>query len=368
MAAPAPPRGRRSRRLWPPRRRIAATLLVALAGVALLPAAPRAQGYARELPPTPPRAQGYARELPPTPPPPRPRQSALRRPHLLFVMADDLGHGDLGHFNGGRTHTPAIDALIADGLTLSAYYTFKICSPSRASLHTGRYSWGIGWYDMRSDGDHCTSEYTLLPALLREQGYATHALGKWDVGFAEARCHPTRHAHGGYDTWLGYYEACLQDYWSHTFGLGTTVACQPFGANVSTDLKDLSNCTGSRCVGVAEALTGTYNARAFTGEAVRIIEAHGRTAASAAVAPANTSSLFIYLAYHNVHLACGASYGTGLHAPCSTVRSAPHERIPTDTLKLQAAMLTELDYGVGNTTAALQRAGLWEDSVVIFTR
>jgi arylsulfatase A-like enzyme len=50
------------------------------------------------------------------------------------------------------------------------------------------------------------------------------------------------------------------------------------------------------------------------------------------------------------------------------VRSAPHERIPTDTFKLQAAMLTELDYGVGNTTAALQRAGLWEDSVVIFTR
>ena len=86
-----------------------------------------------------------------------------------------------------------------------------------ASLHTGRYPWGIGWYDMSSDGDHCTQEYTLLPELLRRQNYRTHALGKWDVGFAEARCHPTRHARGGYDSWLGYYEACLQDYFTPTF-------------------------------------------------------------------------------------------------------------------------------------------------------
>ena len=283
---------------------------------------------------------------------------AVVRPHVLFVMADDLGHGDLGHFNGGRTHTPAIDELIADGLTLASYYTFKICSPSRAAFHTGRYPWGMGWYDMESDGDHCTSEYELLPSLLRKQGYAPHALGKWDLGFVEARCHPTRHARGGYDSWMGYYEACLQDYWSHTFGVGTTIACQNYGANISSNLKDLSNCTGVDCIGVAEELTGVYNARAFTAEAVRIIEAH--------VAQAKSTSLFMYLAYHNVHLACGASYGTGLHAPCSTVLSAPNERIRDDTFKVQSAMLTELDFGVGNSSAALKRTGLWENSVLIF--
>lgn len=285
------------------------------------------------------------------------RSDSPARPHLLFVMADDLGHGDLGHFNGGRTHTPTIDGLIADGLTLASYYTFKICSPSRASFHTGRYPWGMGWYDMESDGDHCTAEYELLPSLLRKQGYVTHAIGKWDLGFVEARCHPTRHTRGGYNSWMGYYEACLQDYWSHTFGLGTTIACQKYGANISSTLKDLSNCTGVQCVGVAEELTGTYNARIFTGEAVRIVEAH--------VANAERASLFVYLAYHNVHLACGASYGNGLHAPCSTVLSGPNERIATDTLKVQSAMLTELDFGVGNTTGALKRTGLWENSIVI---
>ena len=142
-------------------------------------------------------------------------------------------------------------------------------------------------------------------------------------------------------------------------GLGTTIACQQFGANMSTRLKDLSNCTGTSCVGVAQALTGTYNARAFTAEAMRLIRAHA--------AAADNASLFIYLAYHNVHLACGASYGTGLQAPCATVMAPPNERIAADRFKLQAAMLTELDFGVGNTTEELKRTGLWDDSLLVFT-
>ena len=203
------------------------------------------------------------------------------------------------------------------------------------------------------------SDYTLLPELLRRQNYSTYALGKWDVGFIDDKCHPTRHANGGYDSWLGYYEACLQDYWAHTFGLGTTIACQDYGANASSVLKDLSNCTGSACVGVGAQLTGTYNARVFTAEAMRLIRAHA--------AAASSRSLFLYLAYHNVHLACGASYGSGLHAPCSTVHSAAYERTALDRFKLQGAMLTELDYGVGNTTEELKRTGMWENTVVAFT-
>ena len=67
---------------------------------------------------------------------------------------DDIGYSDLGARNGGKTLTPALDALIADGITLSSYYTFKICSPSRAASLTGRYPFGAGFYDMSFDGDH----------------------------------------------------------------------------------------------------------------------------------------------------------------------------------------------------------------------
>eukprot|EP01047_Picozoa_sp_COSAG01_P075546 COSAG01_NODE_12979_length_1654_cov_1.932476_1_plen_166_part_00 len=93
------------------------------------------------------------------------------RPHIIQVVADDLGYDDLGHAsvmgNGGKTITPAINQLMEDGIILHDYYTFKVCSPTRASLLTGRYPWGAGFYDMSDDGDHCTSQFKLIAALLK---------------------------------------------------------------------------------------------------------------------------------------------------------------------------------------------------------
>ena len=59
-------------------------------------------------------------------------------PHVLFIVGDDVGYGDFGFFNGQKTITPTIDALLQEGIFLSDYYTFKICSPSRAAMLTGR--------------------------------------------------------------------------------------------------------------------------------------------------------------------------------------------------------------------------------------
>ena len=63
------------------------------------------------------------------------------------------------------------------------------------------------------DDNHCIDPSTsLLPALLKKQGYATHAIGKWDVGYIKKHCTPT---YRGYDTFLGYWTACTSDYWYH---------------------------------------------------------------------------------------------------------------------------------------------------------
>lgn len=59
---------------------------------------------------------------------------------------------------------------MAEGVDLTSYYGFKICSPTRASLMTGRYPWGAGFYDMSQDTNHCTRNSTLLPALLKTVG------------------------------------------------------------------------------------------------------------------------------------------------------------------------------------------------------
>ena len=99
-------------------------------------------------------------------------------PNVLFIVGDDVGYNDFGFFNDKKSITPTIDGLLEDGIFLSDYYTFKICSPSRAAMTTGRYPWGAGFYNMAADSDHCTTNSTALPELLKPLGYKTHALGK----------------------------------------------------------------------------------------------------------------------------------------------------------------------------------------------
>lgn len=60
-----------------------------------------------------------------------------RRPHLIFIMVDDQGYGDIG-YHGSDIHTPVLDQLAAEGVKLENYYVQPICSPSRSQLMTGR--------------------------------------------------------------------------------------------------------------------------------------------------------------------------------------------------------------------------------------
>lgn len=71
--------------------------------------------------------------------------SAAAKANILHFMADDLGWNDLGHFNGGLTLTPHIDGLIATGVLLDRFHTFKVCAPSRASTMSGRYPFNVGF-------------------------------------------------------------------------------------------------------------------------------------------------------------------------------------------------------------------------------
>jgi arylsulfatase A-like enzyme len=224
---------------------------------------------------------------------------------------------------------------------LSTYYTFKICGPSRTSTLTGRYPWGAGSYDMDTDNDATTTNFTLYPELMRNAGYKTAALGKWDVGYMLRNATPT---YRGFDTFYGYYLACNADYWYHTVANGGSECT---GGHFNSSIQDWSDNAGTAIgPGDREGRNGTYNRNLLSGRAAGIIQAH-----DAAAAP-----LFMYLAFQDVHEGCARPDKLGVQAPLATVNL--YNTTELDTYKIHGAMLTELDYGVEEVVAALKARGM----------
>jgi arylsulfatase A-like enzyme len=114
----------------------------------------------------------------------------LPRPNILFILADNLGYGDLGVYGGGELRgapTPRIDELAAQGLRLTQFLVEPGCTPSRAALLTGRYSIRSGLSLVAVEGSATGSlpatEITMAE-MLRDAGYATAMFGKWHLGSA----------------------------------------------------------------------------------------------------------------------------------------------------------------------------------------
>jgi len=110
-----------------------------------------------------------------------------RRPNILLIVADDLGYSDLGCY-GGEIATPTLDALAANGLRFTQFYTTARCCPSRASILTGQYPHKVGVGHMVSDLGHpgyrgrLSDSAVTLGEVLKSAGYRTYLSGKWHVG------------------------------------------------------------------------------------------------------------------------------------------------------------------------------------------
>ena len=131
---------------------------------------------------------------------------ADERPNLLFVFTDDQGAWAANYAGTPYAHTPALDRLRSEGASFTnSFVTTPVCSPSRATLMTGRYASELGISDWINHRLPEEQELGLDPAtitwpeLLAEAGYATGLVGKWHLGTAE-RFHPTRH---GYQYFMG---------------------------------------------------------------------------------------------------------------------------------------------------------------------
>ena len=109
------------------------------------------------------------------------------KPNIIFILADDLGYGDVQcNFPGGKIPTPNLDKLAAQGMRFTdAHAPTSVCTPTRYSILTGQYAWrtrlktGVLW---QWDKPLIDEGRLTLPAMLREKGYRTAALGKWHLG------------------------------------------------------------------------------------------------------------------------------------------------------------------------------------------
>lgn len=127
------------------------------------------------------------------------------RPNVVLLLADDLGYRDVGCYDG-PVKTPAIDALAARGTRFEQFYSgCAVCSPSRATLLTGRHHIRTGiysWIHDASQRSHLLERELTLAELLKQQGYATAHLGKWHLGLPmgdRQKPEPTDH---GFDYWF----------------------------------------------------------------------------------------------------------------------------------------------------------------------
>lgn len=129
-----------------------------------------------------------------------------RKPNIIYILADDLGYGDLSSNGQQKFSTPNIDGLARQGLVFTQHYSGStVCAPSRSCLMTGLHTGHTpvrGNKEIQPEGQHPLPDEALtLAELLREQGYATGAFGKWGLGFPGSSGDPINQ---GFDRFFGY--------------------------------------------------------------------------------------------------------------------------------------------------------------------
>ena len=128
------------------------------------------------------------------------------RPNIIYILADDLGYGDLSSYGQKKFTTPNIDRLASQGLLFTQHYSGStVCAPSRSALLTGMHTGHTvvrGNKEVRPEGQHPIPDATFtLAEALKKTGYTTGIFGKWGLGFPGSEGDPTKQ---GFDTFFGY--------------------------------------------------------------------------------------------------------------------------------------------------------------------
>ena len=260
--------------------------------------------------------------------------NAQGRPNVLFILADDLGYGDLSCYGRPDYDTPVLDRLAEQGMKfMSAYAAAPVCTPTRCAFVTGRYPqrFQVGLEEPLTPA---TPDLALPPnqptiaTMLKGAGYDTALIGKWHLGL-KPQYGPIRH---GYDEFFGIL-AGATDYFTH--------ARPEDGGGVTHDLYENEE----------PVERDGYLTDLLTERAVSYIErAHERP-------------FYLSLHYNAPHAPWEGPHDGGF----DHLDHGPGPMTNGGSLDIFAEMMRSMDSGIGRVLAALRRARVERDTLVIFT-
>jgi len=256
--------------------------------------------------------------------------TAEDRPNLIVIMADDLGYGDLGCYDGW-IKTPHLDRLAARGVRFTDYHSScPVCSPTRAALLTGRYQQRAGLPQVVTaglGGNHHhglqSSELTFAE-VLHDAGYATGIMGKWHLGYGR-EYNPV---HQGFDVFRGYVSGNI-DFHSHFDRIGTA----DWWHNAVLTPEE------------------GYTTHLISRHAVEFIHAN------------RDEPFCLYVAHEAPHDPYQGPNDPAIRVEGKTV---PEVYPPGHVRRAYREMVEELDQGVGEVVAALEETGLSENTFLLF--
>jgi uncharacterized sulfatase len=266
-------------------------------------------------------------------------ETAGDRPNIIFIMADDLGYGDLGCFGQRTIQTPNLDAMARDGLRLTDFYAgTTVCRPSRLVLWTGQHT---GHTAINSNAQYVLPQGAVTVAgLLHEAGYATGGVGKWALGDTQNSGHPN---HQGFDFWFGYLnQSAAHNYYPEYLWRNRQQV--PLAGNREGPEQYVS------------VQRTTYSHDVMTEEAFGFIRR--------SVQDAKPFLLHVHWTIPHANNQGGRATGDGMEVPDY---GAHADKDWPATEKGFAAMITRLDGDVGRLVALLRELDIDQNTLVLFT-
>jgi len=270
-------------------------------------------------------------------PSPAASPAASSRPNIIFILADDLGYGDLGCYGQKQIRTPHLDSMAAQGMRFTDFYAGStVCAPSRCVLMTGLHTGHA--YIRGNSKNNLRPEDITAAKILRQAGYATALIGKWGLGHEGSPGVPT---HQGFDYFFGY----LDQTHAHNYYPSFLLRDEERVA-----LRNVVPSEGPVGQGVASQRL-EYSPDLMTSEALAFIDRN------------KDHPFFLYLAYTLPH-ANNEAKSEGMEVPDLGIYKDKDWPAPQKAL---AAMITRLDRDIGTLFDRLRRHGIDEQTIVFMS-